>query len=112
MQGFKALLSKGKKPMMDMEMPAPMSPNICLDSRQFPDIKNWELGSEYTFKARYVSKNEKEDGHIHGDFEIVAAEGTPTKKAKKKDESEEAPEEMMEEGEPSEAEMDGYDDEQ
>jgi hypothetical protein len=112
MQGFKALLSKGKKEITGpIDMPEPMSPNICLDSRQFPDMKDWALGKEYTFKARYKSKQENDDGHIHGDFEIVAAEGKPAEGEEDEEAEEESTEaeELIEGKEKPEAEMNGYD---
>lgn len=78
MTGFKMLLSN--KGAQEMEMPEPMPPQICLDSKQFPDVKNWELGKEYTLKARLKSRVEDEDGHVHGDLEVVAAEGEEMQK--------------------------------
>ena len=98
MTGFKTLLSKGGNNTIvgAAEMPEPVSPNICLDSRQFPDMKDWELGKEYTFKARYTAKQEKEGGHIHGDFEVVSAEGKPTEEVKNEDERPEEGEETEE----------------
>lgn len=85
MQGFKPLMQKKmEKPEIAVGMMKDRStnPNVCLDSKQFPDIKDWELGKEYTFKARYKSKQEKDDGFIHGDFEIIAAEGKATESEK------------------------------
>lgn len=69
MMGFKPLLSKNKsKPEPIEEAPAAM---VCIDSKQFPEVKEWKLGKEYMLKFRFKSKMEDDDGHVHGDFELV-----------------------------------------
>lgn len=107
MQGFKALLQKKmEKPeiaSVGMMEKRSTNPNVCLDSKQFPDIKDWSLGKEYTFKARYKSKQEKDDGFIHGDFEIIAAEGKATEPEK---EAPEKPEPSIEDDAEYDADLD------
>lgn len=42
----------------------------CADSKQLPEIKNWKVGETYDLKFRMVSREEKEDGSVHADFEL------------------------------------------
>jgi hypothetical protein len=76
-KGFKALVPPpGKGVLAEVEKPIPC---IMISNKELSEVKDWELGKEYSIKFRMVSREEEEDGEVEGRFELV---GTDNEKAK------------------------------
>lgn len=73
-KGFKHLLAT---PSGDLAV-KPMPCTVHLDSKMYPEIKNWKIGEKYEILVRQVSKTEEKDGRVSGNFEVL-----PIKKADK-----------------------------
>lgn len=96
MKGFKELMQSPKGAVIrSMKEPTPC---IYINSKQWPKVKDMELGKEYTIKVKMVSRDESledndgekmKDGatHIRGEFEL--AEGSGDKKEDAKEDMDE-----------------------
>jgi hypothetical protein len=54
-------------------------PSISLDSKQFPEIKNWDVPHKYqiVIEIKQTSKRVRKDGKTEADFDVVAYKVMP-----------------------------------
>ena len=47
------------------------APSVYIDSKYYPEIKDYKPGKKYSFSFRMTSRTEDKDGGVRGDFELV-----------------------------------------
>jgi hypothetical protein len=73
-KGFKGLIKPKDTPADVIEV-IQTPPSFCIESDQMSGIKDFELGKEYTVKARMTRREEQENGEMHCSFEVVSVDG-------------------------------------
>lgn len=51
----------------------PYSPSVNFDTKQIPEIKDWEVGETYqvVFEIKQMNKSENKDGMVNAGFDIL-----------------------------------------
>ena len=58
-----------------------MPPYLGIESKQVPEVKDWEVGETYRLVVdlKQTSKSEDRDGRVSGGFELIAYKHIPEK---------------------------------
>lgn len=68
-------IKKPKEEKMDMSTSMSMLPSFHVDTKQMPEIKNWEVGKKYRLVVEVEQTSYHEDDHSSGaSFNITAYE--------------------------------------
>lgn len=81
MKGYKdVLMKKMDATAMSEDMPMDEYPaaQVCISSKDLPEIKGWKVGETYTLKFKMTSRELRESlkgkDDMHGDFALVGVD--------------------------------------